>query len=86
MRELQGEKKRLLKAEVLNESMSEKNSELAGRVRELEKVNHNLKEEVMVYKGKMAERDHSADKLNQYVETAMHSLRGENEALKRIRR
>jgi hypothetical protein len=42
----------------------------------LEKVNLNLKEEVMVCRSKIAERDHSSDKINQYVETAMQSLKG----------
>jgi hypothetical protein len=49
-------------------------------------VNLNLKEEVMVYKSKIAERDQSTDKISQYMETAMQSLKGENDALKRIRR
>jgi hypothetical protein len=35
MRELQSEKKRLLKVEVMSESMAEKNSELSARVRDL---------------------------------------------------
>lgn len=68
----------MMRLEALNESMVEKNAEITSRVRELEKVNHNLREEVLVYRSKMAEQDLSSDKMAQYFDTAMHSLKTEN--------
>jgi hypothetical protein len=49
-------------------------------------VNGNLREEVMVYRSRMQERDQSSDKINGYVETALEALRGENDSLKKVKR
>ena len=54
-------------------------------MRELEHVNHNLREEIFVCKAKMADNDASTDKMNQYLEIALESCRNENEALKRTK-
>jgi hypothetical protein len=37
----------------------------------MEKINHNLKEELFVYKNKPNESDASSDKMNQYLEIAL---------------
>lgn len=58
--------------------MSEKNNELSSRVKELEKVNHNLREEVFVYRNKMAEHDLSNDKMAQYYDTSLQACKNEN--------
>ncbi len=50
-----------------NESIVEKNSELTSRLKELEKLNQNLKEEIYVCKSKITENDASTDKMNQYL-------------------
>jgi preprotein translocase subunit SecD len=83
LKEVEGEKKKLIKYELLNESMSERNNDLTSRLQEFEKLNHNLREEIFVYKTKLAENDLSSDKMNQYLEIALQSCRGENDALKR---
>lgn len=41
----------------------------------MEKLNHNLKEEIFVYKNRLAENDISSDKMNQYLEIALESCR-----------
>jgi hypothetical protein len=37
----------------------------------MEKLTQNLKEELFVYKSKVAENDASSDKMNQYMEIAL---------------
>ena len=49
---MEAEKKKSIKLELTNENISERNHELTARVKELEKVNHNLREEIYVYKSK----------------------------------
>ena len=66
--------------------MNEKNSELTSRLKEMEKINHNLKEELFVYKSKIAENDVSSDKMSQYLEIALESCKSENDALKRTKK
>ena len=66
--------------------MNEKNSELTSRLKEMEKINHNLKEELFVYKSKVAENDVSSDKMSQYLEIALESCKSENDALKRTKK
>ena len=48
-------------------------------------MNYNLREEIFVLKGKLADQDGSADKMGQYLEIALESCRSENEALKRTK-
>jgi small-conductance mechanosensitive channel len=66
-KELEAERKRMIKLEISNESITERNNELTSRLEELEKVNHNLKEEICVFKSKLTEHDASSDKMNQYL-------------------
>ena len=67
LKELEGEKKKALKLELTNENIAEKNAELTSKVNELEKINHNLREQIFVYKSKISENDASSDKMNQYL-------------------
>lgn len=52
---------------MMNESINEKNSQLTSRMKELEKINQNLREEIYVFKGKVAQNENSSDKINQYL-------------------
>ena len=51
---MEGEKKKAIKLELTNENMTERNHELTARIKELEKVNSNQREEIFVYKSKAA--------------------------------
>lgn len=71
LKELEADKKKMIKLEMSYENAIEKNSELTSRLKDLEKVNHNLKEEIYIFKSKQAENDASSDKMNQYLEIAL---------------
>ncbi len=57
----------MIKYEVLNESMNDKNNELTDRLKQLEEINQNLKEQVYFFKNKVAQSDVSSDKMTQYL-------------------
>ena len=66
-KQLEEEKKKLMKVDIANESLSQNNQALLNKVKDLENVNHNLREEIFVCKSKMTENDASTDKMNQYL-------------------
>ena len=85
LKQMEVEKKKYMKLELANESMKEKNSELTSRLKQLQKVNENLKQEIFVCRSKITDNEVSSDKMNQYLEIALESCRSENEALKRTK-
>lgn len=76
----------MIKVELLNEVLTNRSNELAERVKELEVSNNSFREELIVYKNRVAEYGTSSDKVGQYMELALESCKGENEALKKSKK